>query len=118
MKVALAASEDGGVSWGEPWIPHDDRSPPAHGFVTVWPVGEGRSGAVWLDGRKYVEGAHGPDTEEMTLRAREMDVRGRMAAEQELDTSDRRLASADAIWVPAEMREIVRVAFGCRAEDR
>lgn len=83
--IRVATSPDEGVSWGEPWIPHEDRSPTEHGFATLWPVGEGRLAAVWLDGRKYVDGTHGPATEEMTLRAREMDSRGRLAAEWELD---------------------------------
>lgn len=83
--VRLAASTDRGASWGEPWIPHEDRSPTEHGFVTVWAAGEGRLAAVWLDGRKYADGAHGPATEEMTLRTREMDLQGRLAREEELD---------------------------------
>jgi hypothetical protein len=83
--VRLATSEDAGVSWGEAWIPHEDRSPTEHGFVTVWATGEGRLAAVWLDGRKYVDGAHGSATEEMTLRSREMDPLGRMSGERELD---------------------------------
>lgn len=85
-EVRMAATEDEGVSWSGPWTLHEDRSPTEHGFVTVWAAGEGRLAAVWLDGRKYVDGAHGPATEEMTLRAREMDARGRMGVEHELDS--------------------------------
>ena len=39
------------------------------------------------------------------------------AAEQQLDTGER-LDSGDSVWVPAELKEVIQVAFGCHAESR
>ena len=83
--VRVATSVDQGTSWSEPWIPHEDRSPTEHGFVTTWADGEGGWGAVWLDGRRYADGDHGPATEEMTLRTRAVSAGGDAGPEQELD---------------------------------
>jgi len=84
--VRIAESSDGGESWGPPSILHEDRSPTEHGFVTVWPDGDGGWGAVWLDGRKFADGEHGPASDEMTLRARTKGVAAEAPdAEQELD---------------------------------
>ena len=68
--VRVVRSTDGGESWSEPWTPHDDASPTEHGFVSILPVGASEVGMLWLDGRQYVDGAHGAATEEMTLRYR------------------------------------------------
>ena len=48
--MRVAVSGDGGSTWTDPWIPHQDRSGVAHGFATLFPVREGL-GLVWLDGR-------------------------------------------------------------------
>ncbi len=68
--VRVVHSTDGGAAWSEPWTPHDDDSPTEHGFVSMVPMGPGEMGMMWLDGRQYADGAHGPATEEMTLRFR------------------------------------------------
>ncbi len=49
--IALAISRDAGATWNAPLTPHDDGTPTEHGFVTLFPWGDG-FGAVWLDGRK------------------------------------------------------------------
>ena len=68
--VRMAWSSDEGATWTEPWTPHDDGTPTEHGFVSLMPgAGEG-VGALWLDGRAYVDGPSGPQTEEMSLRFR------------------------------------------------
>lgn len=41
-----------------------------------------------------------------------------LAAQAELDTTDDRAELEDVPWIPAEMKETVRVAFGCVAEER
>ncbi len=75
--VMVAWSEDGGLSWSDPVVPHRDGVPAEHGFVSFFPVDDRTLGAVWLDGRKFVGwdeelGAVGeagrPDDPEMTLR--------------------------------------------------
>ena len=68
--VRVVRSNDGGVSWSEPWTPHEDGTPTEHGFVSMLPMGSSEIGMLWLDGREYVDGAHGAATQEMTLRYR------------------------------------------------
>jgi hypothetical protein len=40
------------------------------------------------------------------------------AAEAEINSTEERSTFEDVPWIPAEMKEIVRVAFGCDAENR
>jgi hypothetical protein len=40
------------------------------------------------------------------------------AAEAEINSTEERSAFEDVPWIPPEMKEIVRVAFGCDAESR
>jgi hypothetical protein len=81
--IRVVRSGDRGVSWTEPWTPHEDDTPTEHGFVSVLPS-EGIA-LAWLDGRQYVDGAHGEATQEMTLRYREVDADGEAGAETLLD---------------------------------
>lgn len=83
--VRVSVSEDGGDTWSEPWTPHEDGTPTEHGFVTVWPEGDGGWSLVWLDGRKYADGPHGPATQEMTIRARFVGEDGSPGPEVVLD---------------------------------
>ncbi|MEO8445617.1 MAG: hypothetical protein ABI567_11485 [Gammaproteobacteria bacterium] len=48
--IALAISRDAGVTWSQPFTPHDDGTATEHGFVTLFPW-DGGFGALWLDGR-------------------------------------------------------------------
>jgi hypothetical protein len=68
--VNVALSNDGGDSWGEPFLPHFDGTPTEHGFVTLFPDSNG-IGLVWLDGRKMVNEYDENDVRAsgMTLRA-------------------------------------------------
>lgn len=53
--------------------------------------------------------------------ARAADQRLILLCEAAQDTFDRTAAGAEyegVPWIPAEMKEVVRVTFGCRAEDR
>jgi hypothetical protein len=67
--VQLSISSDGGITWSDPVLPHDDGTPTEHGFVTLFPR-PGGIGLVWLDGRNMADetssdmSAHG-----MTLRS-------------------------------------------------
>jgi hypothetical protein len=81
----VARSADRGLTWSEPWTPHEDGTPTEHGFVSVFPQ-EAGVGLVWLDGRKNVEGPDGePATHEMTLRTREVSADGTPGPEVLLD---------------------------------
>ena len=83
--VRIATSADAGSTWSEAWTPHEDATATEHGFVTVWPDGEGGFDVAWLDGRRYAEGDHGAATDEMTVRARHMDAAGDPAPEELVD---------------------------------
>jgi hypothetical protein len=51
--IFAAISSDAGQSWSEPFNPHSDDTDTEHGFVSMFPAGDG-IGMVWLDGRKFV----------------------------------------------------------------
>jgi hypothetical protein len=51
--IAVALSTDNGQSWSESVTPHRDGTATEHGFVTLYPKGDG-VGLVWLDGRKML----------------------------------------------------------------
>lgn len=93
--VVLARSRDGGANWGAPLVPHDDGTRTEHGFVSMWPQGDG-IGLAWLDGRNTGAPGHaGHDAghdghtggRPMTLRAALFDAAMRKTAEQEIDAS-------------------------------
>ncbi len=65
--VNVAISRDGGAAWSEPIVPHRDRSPSEHGFVSMVPWPDGGVGLLWLDGREMKE-AEGRVEGDMTLR--------------------------------------------------
>jgi hypothetical protein len=84
--VTMAVSSDGGLTWGEPFSPHDDGTLTEHGFVSLFPTA-GRIGATWLDGRNMVGGdGHGDHgSGGMTLRAAVIDEDGSILRGTELD---------------------------------
>lgn len=88
--VNIARSNDGGITWGKPIVPHTDNTQTEHGFVSLIPLLDGRVGAIWLDGRelKNVKD-HGdeqtPSTESMTLRYAAIDADGKISDEAQLD---------------------------------
>lgn len=93
--VALVRSGDGGSNWGAYTVPHDDGTRTEHGFVSMWPQGDG-IGIAWLDGRNTVgashdghEGGHGApgDGRPMTLRAAQFDAGLARVREAEIDAS-------------------------------
>ena len=74
--IRVAHSTDDGGTWSEPWTPHEDGTPTEHGFVSLFPMGEG-IGLVWLDGRKYAPAEDGsPPSKEMTVRFRGVSDQG------------------------------------------
>ena len=88
--VAIAVSPDG-RDWRDPVTPHRDGTRTEHGFVSLFPDGDG-IGAVWLDGRRMAGAAatdhdhhDGAAGEAMTLRAGRLGRNGRLASETELD---------------------------------
>ena len=65
--VRISRSADGGNTWSAPITPHRDSSDTEHGFVAMWPDGDGRLGAAWLDGRNFTEARHNASNEMMLL---------------------------------------------------
>jgi len=68
--VKITMSNDNGETWSEAFLPHFDGTPTEHGFVTLFPDGNGL-GLVWLDGRKMINDFDANDVgaSGMTLRA-------------------------------------------------
>lgn len=64
--VMVAISRDDGATWSDAIVPHSDRSPTEHGFVSMMPFGDGVA-LVWLDGREMAagEGAEGEEADEL-----------------------------------------------------
>ncbi len=51
--IHASLSADGGSTWSEATIPHNDQTDTEHGFVSLF-GDSGRLGMLWLDGRKMV----------------------------------------------------------------
>lgn len=89
--VRIAQSPDGGKTWRPSFIPHKDGIAAEHGFVTLMPVDENKSFAVWLDGRytktENVSDGHDHEGQQgaMTLRGAFFDKKGNLSGEVELD---------------------------------
>lgn len=87
-RVQIAQSSDGGKTWSAALTPHRDGTETEHGFVSLMPWAGGRTGAAWLDGRKFAASKSKEGTEsggEMTLRFAAFDAAGRLSEEAELD---------------------------------
>jgi hypothetical protein len=90
--VRVSVSADRGKTWSQSVSPHTDGTRTEHGFVTLFPHGDG-FGAIWLDGRKTAGEAHADETGHdsgnaeagMTLRAATLSKQLEIAAEQEVD---------------------------------
>lgn len=85
--VAVALSDNGGQSWGEPIAPHTDGTATEHGFVSLYPW-RGAVGTLWLDGRNMGEdGSHGDGNpgHGMTLRSAVIDADLKIQDEQLAD---------------------------------
>jgi hypothetical protein len=98
--VMLVRSLDHGMNWSTPHKVNDDNTQTQHGFVSMWPQGEGSLGVAWLDGRNaadaskanadHAEGhadGHGDDhgSGAMSLRAAVFDANLRASTTTELD---------------------------------
>lgn len=87
--VNISRSKDGGKTWSQPIVPHQDNTQTEHGFVSLIPLSDGRLGAIWLDGRNMKDmketDDHEPAPQSMTLRYAVIDGKGNLSDEAELD---------------------------------
>jgi hypothetical protein len=87
--VNISLSKDNGKTWGRPVVPHTDKTQTEHGFVSLFPLGDGRVGTSWVDGRKLegvnVDEDHGPMPESMSLRYAAINPEGKITDEAVLD---------------------------------
>lgn len=87
--VNISRSKDGGNTWSQPMVPHQDNTQTEHGFVSLIPLSDGRLGAIWLDGRNMKDmketDEHAPAPQSMTLRYAVIDGKGNLSDEAELD---------------------------------
>jgi hypothetical protein len=78
--VRIARSRDGGATWSEPAVLHDDGTQTEHGFVSLLPdASKPLVHALWLDGRNMERGG------DMTLRYATVASDGTIASPAELD---------------------------------
>jgi hypothetical protein len=56
--VVVRQSTDGGATWSEPRVMHDDGVPAEHGFLSFFPAEGDTVEAVWLDGRATAGSGH------------------------------------------------------------
>jgi hypothetical protein len=92
--VRISQSNDKGNTWKPSTIPHRDGINAEHGFVTLLSSPEGKTFAVWLDGRntkKETENA-------MTLRTATIDHDGNISDESELDNRVCDCCQTGATW--------------------
>ena len=88
--VHITLSKDGGQTWSQPIIPHQQEVPAEHGFVSMAPLDATHFQIVWLDGRNTktpLEDSNGHDHGggQMSLRSAIMDFDGNISAENEID---------------------------------
>jgi len=87
--VRLAASRDGGATWSDSIVVHDDGLAAEHGFASLVSLPDRQAaGIVWLDGRNMKGEDEGHDHEgggDMTLRYAEVDASLAVTGAAELD---------------------------------
>ena len=91
--VHVALSHDGGLSFGDPFRPHDDATQTEHGFVSLVPTAEGAFRLFWLDGRNAASTPPGP----MALRSAELRARGELDSQVVIDESVCDCCATDAL---------------------
>lgn len=73
----IARSSDAGRTFTAAETIHNDGTTTEHGFVSVFSMGNSRTGFLWLDGRKTKNASGGETVNNgMTLRAAQMDANG------------------------------------------
>ncbi len=114
--VNLVLSEDSGRTWSDPVIPHDDRSPTEHGFVTLLPMDEGQFFVAWLDGRNNTPSMRKKGGSQ-TLRAAFIDHQGTMTDEGPVDLRVCDCCQPTAVKMPHGPAIVYRDRSGAEIRD-
>lgn len=83
--VTMSVSGDGGETWSEPFVLHDDGTPTEHGFASMSPHPDGGIAVTWLDGREMGSGGHGHGGGDMTIRWARVDPDGTVRESRVID---------------------------------
>jgi len=100
--IAVATSDDHGLTWTARQRPHRDGLATEHGFVTAI-ESQGTATLIWLDGRQMGEGASHDDSAAhgaMALATAEIRFDGAIAPEQLLDRAVCDCCQTDAATTP------------------
>lgn len=83
--VRVATSGDGGSTWSDSKILHEDRTKTEHGFVSMVRLDDETVAAIWLDGREMAEQEDGGHSGSMQLRYATIDAEGAIRDQAVLD---------------------------------
>jgi hypothetical protein len=84
--VNVAFSRDAGRTWSKPVIPHRDRTPVEHGFVSMLPAAGGGVGVIWLDSRKLSKKNATPaNSGDVAMMYTSIDLGGKLGPEVSID---------------------------------
>lgn len=91
--IRVVHSQDEGLNWSAPIVPHDDGTLSEHGFVSMAADGADRIRLIWLDGRHAAaqsaeadpQEGHGEHEGAMSLRAAVLNPQGNISEDVELD---------------------------------
>jgi len=119
--VHLAFSADGGRTWSDPIVPHDDGTETEHGFVSLLPWSDNDLFAVWLDGRNFAEPADSQEgqatTHEMTLQFALIDKNGNVKQQHMLDSRTCDCCPTSAARIPGGAVVVYRDRSGTEVRD-
>lgn len=117
--VRMSLSEDGGLTWSQPMMPHRDGTQTEHGFASFFNHPGGGIGIAWLDGREAEEAdaasgdhAHGGDWN-MHLRSTNILSSNQLADERVLDNKVCECCPTAA----AETRDGILIAYRNRSDE-
>jgi len=110
--VTIALSDNRGADWSTPFVLHQDSLQAEHGFVSMLPY-QGKTFAVWLDGRNTKpkkEQGHEHHHEEgaMSLRTAIFDSEGKVEKREELDGRICDCCQTDAISIGENIYVVYR----------
>jgi BNR repeat-like domain len=84
--VNVAFSRDDGRTWSKPVVPHRDRTPTEHGFVSMVPAAGGGVGVLWLDSRKLSKPNSAKSSGEVAMMYTTVSLDGKLGPEVAVDS--------------------------------